>query len=36
VGLWVVRHHEQTIAAFTESQAANPETLGLVVVGSVA
>jgi hypothetical protein len=28
-------HHEQAVAAFTESQAASPDTLGVVVVGSV-
>jgi Nucleotidyltransferase domain len=31
-----MQQHEQTIAAFTDSVAADPETLGLVVVGSVA
>jgi hypothetical protein len=31
-----MHHHEQTIAAFTESQRASSDTLGVVVVGSVA
>lgn len=31
-----MHHHELTIAAFTERQAARPEVLGVVVVGSVA
>jgi hypothetical protein len=31
-----MRHHEEAIAAFTESQLARPEALGVVVVGSVA
>lgn len=31
-----MRHHEQAIAAFTESQAVHPDTVGVVVVGSVA
>lgn len=31
-----MRHHEQTIAAFVGRQAARPEVLGVVVVGSVA
>ncbi len=31
-----VRHHEETVEAFTRAQAALPETLGVVVVGSVA
>jgi hypothetical protein len=31
-----MRHHEQTIAAFSDHQAALPDTVGLVVVGSVA
>ena len=31
-----MRHHEETIEAFTRAQAARPETLGVVVVGSVA
>lgn len=31
-----MRHHEQTIAAFTEAMAGAPDTLGVVVVGSVA
>ena len=29
-------HHEQAVAGFTKSQAASPDTLGVVVVGSVA
>lgn len=31
-----MRHHELTVATFTERQAARPEVLGVVVVGSVA
>src|SRR6478752_2268809 len=31
-----MRHHEQTIAGFTDHHAALPETMGVVVVGSVA
>jgi predicted nucleotidyltransferase len=31
-----MHHHEQTIAAFTDHHAALPDTLGVVVVGSVA
>jgi hypothetical protein len=31
-----VRHHEQTIDAFTDSQALRPEVLGVVLIGSVA
>ena len=31
-----MRQHEQTIATFCQSQAASPDTLGVVVVGSVA
>jgi hypothetical protein len=31
-----VRHHEQTIAAFTDHHAALPDTVGVVLVGSVA
>ena len=31
-----MRHHEQTLAAFTGDQSARPEVLGVIVVGSVA
>ena len=31
-----MRHHEQTIAGFTDHHAALPDTMGVVVVGSVA
>ena len=31
-----MRHHEQTIAGFTDYRAALPDTVGVVVVGSVA
>ena len=31
-----MHHHEQTIDAFTTSQAVRPEVLGVVVIGSVA
>jgi hypothetical protein len=31
-----MRHHEQAVAAFTESQLTSPDVLGVVVVGSVA
>ena len=31
-----MHHHEQTIDAFTASQALRPEVLGVVVIGSVA
>src|SRR6478735_11981491 len=31
-----MRHHEQTIAGFTDYHAALPDTMGVVVVGSIA
>ena len=36
MGLWAMRHHEQTVDAFTLSQAARSDVTGVVVVGSVA